>query len=100
MAIQPGSEVSPRIQEARKNAKFDPAKAESSYREILSTKPAATPKGLSEYEAALIGLGETYQTQKKWEDLAELVKSSTSSLTSFPKSKTAKIGQSISNPCS
>ena len=95
MAVGTAAEASAKIQEARKSSKTDPSKAESIYKDILSQKPAATTAALQEYEAALIGLGETYQTQKKWNDLSELVKSSTSSLTSFPKAKTAKLGKTI-----
>ena len=92
MAAGIESEASPKIQEAQKHSKSDPVKSESIYKEILSRKPAEKSAALQEYEAALIGLGETYKTQQKWNDLAELVKSSTSSLTSFPKAKTAKLG--------
>lgn len=87
---------SPRIQEAQKYSKSDPSKAEAIYKDILSQKPAEKSAALLEYEAALLGLGETYKTQQKWNELAELVKSSTSSLTSFPKAKTAKLGKSYS----
>ena len=91
MAIGSASD-SPKIQEAKKHTKDNPNKAESIYARILSEKPGGTTAALQEYEAALLGLGETYQAQKKWNDLSELVKSSTSSLTSFPKAKTAKLG--------
>ncbi|KAG8528304.1 uncharacterized protein KY384_007221 [Bacidia gigantensis] len=91
MAVAAEAEASPRIQEARKAVKSDPKKAESIYQEILSQKPSGTVAAFQEYEAALMGLGQTYQSQKKWNDLSSLVKSSTSSLTSFPKAKTAKI---------
>ena len=92
MAVVPEADASPRIQEARKLSKNDPNKAEAIYREILSKKPGNTSAALQEYEAALIGLGESYRDTNKTNELAELVKSSTSSLSSFTKAKTAKLG--------
>ena len=85
--------ASPKIQEAQKLAKNDPLAAEAIYKGILSKKPGTTETALREYEAALIGLGEAYRDQKKANELAELVKSSTSSLSSFTKAKTAKLGK-------
>ena len=90
MAIQPVA--SPKIEEAQKSAKTNPAKAEAIYKDILSKKPGSTEGALREYEAALMGLGELYRDTKKANELAELVKSSTSSLSSFTKAKTAKLG--------
>ena len=86
-----------KIEEAQKIAKSDPAKAEGIYKEILSRKPGGNDTALREYETALIGLGESYRDTRKTNELAELVKSSTSSLTSFTKAKTAKIGTTIFN---
>ena len=92
MAVVSETDGSLRIQEAKKISKSDPTRAEAIYKEILSQKPATTVAALQEYEAALIGLGETYRDTNKPNELAELVKSSTSSLSSFPKAKTAKLG--------
>lgn len=92
MAIAPTP--STRIQEAQKVAKTDSLKAEAIYKDILSQKPGTTEAALREYEAALIGLGESYRDTKKVNELADLVRSSTSSLSSFTKAKTSKIGKS------
>ena len=81
-----------KIEEAKKVGKTDPLKAEAIYKEILSKKPGASEAGLREYESALMGLGESYRDTRKTDELAELVKSSTSSLSSFTKAKTAKLG--------
>lgn len=81
-----------KIEEAKKLGKTDPLKAEAIYREILSKKPGASEAALREYESALMGLGESYRDTRKTDELAELVKSSTSSLSSFTKAKTAKLG--------
>lgn len=90
MAVPPVS--SPKVEEARTLSKTSPEKAAAIYQEILSQKPGGTEAALREYEAALIGLGESYRDTRKPDELAELVKSSTSSLTSFTKAKTAKLG--------
>lgn len=90
MAVGPAP--SARIVEAQKLAKTDPSKAEAIYKEILAQKPGGNEAALREYETALIGLGESYQHTQKSSELAELVKSSTSSLSSFTKAKTAKLG--------
>lgn len=92
MAVTTEAEASPRIQEARKLSKTDASKAEAIYKDILSKKPGGTAAALLEYEAALLGLGESYRDTSKWNNLSELVKSSTSQLTSFTKAKTAKLG--------
>lgn len=81
-----------KIEEAKKLGKTDPLKAEAIYREILSKKPGASEAALREYESTLMGLGESYRDTRKTDELAELVKSSTSSLSSFTKAKTAKLG--------
>lgn len=84
-----------KIEEAKKLGKTDPLKAEAIYKEILSKKPGASEAALREYESALMGLGESYRDTRKTEELAELVRSSTSSLSSFTKAKTAKLGNEI-----
>ena len=92
MAVVPVPEGSPRIQEAKKLSKTDASKAEAIYKDILIQKVGNTAAALQEYEAALISLGESYRDTNKVNELAELVKSSTSSLSSFTKAKTAKLG--------
>lgn len=84
--------ASARIDEAQKISKTDPSKAEAIYKDILSQKPGIGEAALREYESALMGLGESYRDTRKTNELAELVKSSTSSLSSFTKAKTAKLG--------
>ena len=90
--MAPATTDSAKIEEAKKLAKTDPLKAEAIYKEILSKKPAASEGALREYESALMGLGESYRDTRKTDELAELVRSSTSSLSSFTKAKTAKLG--------
>ena len=93
--MAPTPSDSAKIEEAKKLGKTDPLKAEAIYKEILSKKPGASEVALREYESALMGLGETYRDTRKTNELAELVKSSTSSLSSFTKAKTAKLGIEI-----
>lgn len=90
--MAPPPSNSARIEEAQKIRKDDPSKAEAIYKEILSQKPGGNEAALREYESALMGLGQIYQETRKSNELAELVKSSTSSLSSFTKAKTAKLG--------
>ena len=90
--MAPAPTDSAKIEEAKKLGKTDPLKAEAIYKEILSKKPAASEGALREYESALMGLGESYRDTRKTDELAELVRSSTSSLSSFTKAKTAKLG--------
>ena len=86
------SAPSSRIAEAQNIGKTDPSKAEAIYKDILSKKPGGSEAALREYESALVGLGESYRDTRKTNELAELVRSSTSSLSSFTKAKTAKLG--------
>lgn len=83
-----------RIGEAQELAKTDPAKAEALYKDILSKSPGTSEAALREYETALMGLGELYRDQKKANELAELVRTSRSTLSTFAKAKTAKLGAS------
>jgi len=80
------------IAEAKKASKTDPAQAEKLYREVLSKPPGVNEIALRDYETALVGLGELYREHKKQQDLAELVKTSRQTLSSFAKAKTAKLG--------
>ncbi|MCJ1246697.1 26S proteasome regulatory subunit rpn6 [Trapelia coarctata] len=80
-----------RIEEAEELAKTDPAKAEALYKDILSKGPGSGEAALREYETALMGLGELYRDGKRANDLAELVRTSRSTLSSFAKAKTAKL---------
>lgn len=84
---------STRIQEAQKLSKANPPKAEAIYEEILSTGPGSSEAGLREYETALMGLGELYRDTKRPNELAKLVRTSRSTLSSFAKAKTAKLGK-------
>jgi hypothetical protein len=90
MAPKPSS--TKRIIEAQDTAKTDPAKAETLFKDILSKGPGSGEAALQEYEAALMGLGKLYTDEKKANELAELIRSSRSTLSSFAKAKTAKIG--------
>lgn len=91
MGPQPAD--SKRIAEAKKLAKSDPSKAESIYKDVLSKGPGSGEAALREYEAALMGLGKLYRDEKKPNELSELVTNSRSTLSSFAKAKTAKIGK-------
>ncbi len=90
MAPEPAK--SKRIEEAQKLAKSDPSKAEAIYKDILSKGPGSGEAALREYETALMGLGEIYRDQRNANELAKLVTTSRSTLSSFAKAKTAKLG--------
>ncbi|KAI9674147.1 MAG: 26S proteasome regulatory subunit rpn6 [Caeruleum heppii] len=80
-----------KIEDAKALAKSDPSKAESTYKEILSSGPRSSDAALKDYETALMGLGELYRDTQKPLELAELVRTSRSVLSSFAKAKTAKL---------
>ena len=92
LTMAPAPEHSKRIEEAQKLAKTDPSKAEAIYKDILSKGPGSGEAALRDYEAALMGLGEIYRDTKRPNELAELVRTSRSVLSSFAKAKTAKLG--------
>ena len=81
-----------RLEEVRKQAKDNPSKAESTYKDILKAGPGKTEAESRNYEGALIGLGEIYRDQKNAKDLAQLVQEVRSVLSSLAKAKTAKLG--------
>ena len=81
-----------RIEEARKLAKDQPAKAEQIYQDILSKAPGTNDKSVREFENALIGLGELYRDHKRTQDLANLIQQTRDVLSSFARAKTAKLG--------
>ncbi|KIW80694.1 hypothetical protein Z517_07310 [Fonsecaea pedrosoi CBS 271.37] len=89
MAPPPSNET--KVNEARKLAKTDSAKAESIYKDVLAQSPGSDQAALQVYENALVGLGELYRDNKRSEDLSALVKTSRSTLSSFAKAKTAKL---------
>ncbi|KAK4498192.1 hypothetical protein PRZ48_010849 [Zasmidium cellare] len=80
-----------RIEEARKLAKDQPAKAEQIYKDILSKAPGTNDKSVREFENALIGLGELYRDHKRTQDLANLIQQTRDVLSSFARAKTAKL---------
>ena len=65
---------------------------EAEYRKTLSKGPGQGEAALKQYEDALMGLGELYSKQRRPNELAELVRTSRSTLSSFAKAKTAKLG--------
>jgi hypothetical protein len=81
-----------RIAEAQKLAKTDVPKAEAIYKDVLTEGPDSGEAALRDYEVALMGLGEIYRDTKRPNELADLVKTSRSVLSSFAKAKTAKLG--------
>jgi hypothetical protein len=80
------------IEEAKSVSKNDPTKAEALYKDVLSRSPGTAEAALRNYEAALLGLGELYRDNSKANELAELLKASRDTLSSFAKAKTAKLG--------
>lgn len=84
---------SARIEEAQKLSTKDPAKAEAIYKDVLSKGPGSGEAALREYETALMGLGELYRDSKQPNKLADLVTTSRTTLSSFAKAKTAKLGE-------
>ena len=93
--MAPDPESTKRIEEAQKISKTEPAKAEAIYKDILSKGPGSGEAALRQYETALMSLGELYRDGKKSEELAELVRTSRSTLSSFAKAKTAKLGRCL-----
>jgi SWI/SNF-related matrix-associated actin-dependent regulator of chromatin subfamily D len=87
------TKVSARIQEVRDLSKQDPSKAASSYQKILSEGPGSTEASSRDYEHALIGLGQLYRDAKKPQEIADLIKTSRDTFSSFAKAKTAKLGK-------
>jgi 26S proteasome regulatory subunit N6 len=92
------AEDTKRLEAVSKQAKDDPAKAEATYKSILSKDPGSSEAAVRNYENALIGLGELYRDQKKVDDLAELVRTTRSTLSTFARAKTAKLGISKLSP--
>lgn len=93
MAPPPSSGTAAKIAEAKELSKNSPSKAETIFRDVLSKAPGSNEQALRDYETALVALGELYRDHKKVDELAELVKSSRLTLSSFAKAKTAKLGQ-------
>lgn len=81
-----------RLEEAKKQAKEQPEKAEATFKDILSKPPGQNDKALREYENALMGLGELYRDHKRTQDLVDLIQQTRDVLTSFARAKTAKLG--------
>lgn len=81
-----------RLEEAKKQTKDQPAKAEQTYKEILSKPPGSNDKAVRDFENALTGLGELYRDHQRTNDLAELIQQTREVLTGFAKAKTAKLG--------
>ncbi|KAL2866726.1 uncharacterized protein BJX67DRAFT_372417 [Aspergillus lucknowensis] len=89
--MAPSSQAAQRIEEARALAKKDASKAENIYKDILAKGPGSSESSSRDYENALIGLGELYRDEKKPQEIAELIKTSRDSFSSFAKAKTAKL---------
>ena len=90
--MAPSSQAAQRIEEARALAKKDGSKAAAIYKDILAQGPGSTESSSRDYENALVGLGELYRDEKKPQEIAELIKTSRDSFSSFAKAKTAKLG--------
>lgn len=91
--MAPSSITAQRIEEARTLSKTNPSKAESTFKEILAQGPGSSEASSRDYENALVGLGELYRDGKKPQEIAELIKTSRDSFSSFAKAKTAKLGR-------
>lgn len=94
--MAPTAQVSPRIQEVRDQAKQDPSTAAKSYQKILAEGPGSTEASSRDYEHALIGLGQLHRDAKKPQEIADLIKTSRDTFSSFAKAKTAKLGKKVS----
>lgn len=90
--MAPATEQSKVLADAKAVAKSDPSKAEPIYQQIISAGPGSSESTSRDYETALLGLGEAYRDQKKANELAELLRTSRSSFSSFAKAKSAKLG--------
>ncbi|KAK3051362.1 26S proteasome regulatory subunit rpn6 [Extremus antarcticus] len=80
-----------RLEEAKSQSKEQPAKAEETYKDILSKPPGSNDKAVRDFEQALLGLGGLYQDHKRPQDLANLIQQTRDVLTSFARAKTAKL---------
>ncbi|KAF7510140.1 hypothetical protein GJ744_007039 [Endocarpon pusillum] len=80
-----------KMADAKELSRKNPSKAETIYKDVLSKAPGSNEQALRDYESALVGLGELYRDNKKANELAELIKSSRLTLSSFAKAKTAKL---------
>ena len=81
------------LEEAKKQTKDQPAKAEQTFKDVLSKPPGSNEKAVRDFEGALIGLGELYRDHKRPQDLANLIQQTRDVLTSFARAKTAKLGE-------
>lgn len=81
-----------RLEEAKKQSKEQPAKAEQTYKDVLSKPPGSNEKAVREFETALVGLGQLYRDHNRPQDLANLIQQTRDVLTSFARAKTAKLG--------
>ncbi|KAI5798034.1 PCI domain-containing protein [Peziza echinospora] len=79
------------LEEAKKLVKVSPVKAEALLKEIIATKPGVNEEAMKEYELALMELGGLYRDARRTDELAELITTSRSVMSSFAKAKTAKI---------
>lgn len=92
MAASTPAEDEKRIENAKKLAKSDNAsEAEAIYKDIISKPPGQNDLAVKNYETSLLSLAELYRDQKRPDDIAELIKTTRSSLSNFAKAKTAKL---------
>eukprot|EP00833_Pecoramyces_ruminatium_P004884 jgi/Orpsp1_1/1178916/evm.model.c7180000067216.1 len=77
--------------EGEKLIKTSPNEAINFYKNILSTTYDSKEENARTKETAIIKLGEIYSSQKKPDELADLIRSSRNFLISIPKAKSAKI---------
>ncbi|EGE09465.1 26S proteasome non-ATPase regulatory subunit 11 [Trichophyton equinum CBS 127.97] len=83
--MAPAPSEAGRLAEAEAAAKTNPIKAQKIYQEVVSEGPGSSEAASRDYEVALLGLGKIYRDQKKPKELAELLKTSRSSFSSFAK---------------
>ena len=91
--MAPPPKDSERIAEAKRIAAKSPTDAESVYKDVLAKGPGSSQTALNDFEAALVGLGEVYRDTKNVSKLSDLIKDTRSTLSSFAKAKTAKLGE-------
>jgi len=75
--------------------KTSPDEAIKYYKNVLSTNYESKEENARAKEIAILKLGEIYSSQKKPNELADLIRSSRSFLISIPKAKSAKIERTL-----
>lgn len=83
------------LSEGENLMKTSPDEAIKYYKNVLSTNYESKEENARAKEIAILKLGEIYSSQKKPNELADLIRSSRSFLISIPKAKSAKIERTL-----